>query len=212
MIKSMSFQFQNDEIAIQQEREFIFGNQLLISPIVKKGKTNQKLYLPEGLWYHYWTARAFEGKQKIEINAPLSQIPIFIKAGSVIPHYPIRQYTDEKPVDELTLHVYFKNGMAESKLYEDEGDGFEYRNEAFSLKEFQFSGAKDEVKLTQHKKGQWVDTYQTCNVLFYGLPFEPKKCIADNKEKQLRPIEIGKNKVFVLTIQNSFEEVILNSK
>jgi alpha-glucosidase len=209
MIKSLSFYDQSDQKAIQREREFIFGNQLLISPIIKKGKTSQKLYLPKGLWYHYWTAATFEGGQKVKVKAPLTQIPIFIKAGSVTPHYPIRQSTDEKPVAELTLHVYYKNGKASSQLYEDEGDGFDYKNDNYSLKEYEFIGSEQEVILTQGKKGQWVDTYHTCNVLIYGLPFQPATCSVDDEKMAFKEIEIDGNKVYVLTLENTFQKIIL---
>jgi alpha-glucosidase len=209
MIKSLSFYAQGDPKAVKNERDFIFGNQLMISPIIKKGKTKQKLYLPEGQWYHYWSANMFEGNQNIEINAPLSQIPIFIKSGSVIPHYPIQQYTDEKPVDEITLHVYYKNGKETSQLYEDAGDGFEYKNEVCSIKDYEFVGSEKEIILNQHKKGQWIDTYHTCNVLFYGLPFQPKNSTADGEEVDCKEIEIRGNKVYIFTLENSFQQVIL---
>ena len=209
MVKSLSFYDQTDPILIKREREFIFGEQILVSPVVKKGKTTQKLYLPKGLWYHYWSGASFNGNQKITIEAPLSQIPIFIKAGSIIPHYPIRQNTDQKPVDELTLHVYFKDGNEFSQLYEDEGDGFAYKNDKYSLKDYEFIGSKMEVILNQSKKGQWIDTYHTCNVLFYGLPFQPLSCLADEIKIECETIEISENKVYHLTLDNNFQQVIL---
>ncbi len=209
MIKSMSFYDQEDSKLIKSEREFIFGNQLLISPVIKKGKSKQKLYLPKGLWYHYWSTQAYMGNQKIKIASPLSQIPIFIKAGSVIPHYPIRQSTDEKPVDELTLHVYYKNGLTNSQLYEDAGDGFDYKKEIYSLKDYQFSGSEQEVVLSQRKKGQWVDTYHACNVLFYGLPFQPENCLVDGLKKAYKTIEISGNLVYLLSLESAFQQIIL---
>jgi len=209
MIKSLAFYDQTDPKLIETEREFIFGEQILVSPVIKKGRTNQKLYLPKGLWYHYWTATSYGGNQKVEIEAPLSHIPIFIKAGSVIPHYPIRQYTDEKPVDELTLHVYFKNGKEISQLYEDEGDGFAYKNDQFSLKTYEFIGSDKEINLTQHKKGQWIDTYHTCNVLFYGLPFQPAVCLVDEAEIDFQTIEISGNMVYHFILDNNFQQIIL---
>ncbi len=209
MIKSMSFYDQADPETVKAEGEFIFGNQLLISPVTKKGKSKQKLHLPKGVWYHYWTAEAFEGNQKIKVDAPLSQIPIFIKAGSVVPHYPIRQSTDEKPVDELTLHAYYKNGAATSQLYEDAGDGFEYQKDEYSLKDFEFIGSDQEIILNQQKKGQWVDTYHACNILFYGLPFHPESCLIDGEKMDHKTIEIGGNKVYILTVEHTFKQVIL---
>ncbi len=188
---------------------FIFGNHLLISPVLEKGSENQSILLPKGFWYHYWTAEVFDGDQRVEVNTTLSQIPFFVKAGSVIPHYPIFQNCGEKPADELMLHVYFKNGKEYSQLYEDAGDGFNYTKNDFSLKDFEFVGTKKEVVLTQHKKGQWIDTYHTCNVLFYGLPFQPKKSVVDDEDIDFKIIEIAGNPVFIFTVDNNFQKIKL---
>lgn len=209
MIKSLSFYAQSDPLAVNANRQFIFGEHLLVSPVIKAGKTAQKTYLPEGQWYHYWTAQVFEGNQVVKVNSPLSQIPIFVKAGSIIPHYPIRQYTDEKPVDELTLHVYYKNGVSSSQLYEDAGDGFGYKKEEYSLKDFEFTGSEKEVIVAQRKTGQWNDTYHFCNLLFYGLPFQPSICLVDDVEHDCNATEIDGNKVYVLTTYNTFRQIIL---
>lgn len=191
------------------ENDFFFGEQILVSPVVEKGGTEQEVRLPEGLWYYYWTAEAFGGNQQIKVATPLSQIPFFIKGGSVLPHYPIRQTADLQSVDELTLHVYFKHGKESSQLYEDEGEFFNYRKDAFSLKEYEFQGSENEVVLNQNKTGEWIDTYHTCNVLFYGCPFEAKNCFVDGDKVGFKTLEISGNKVYAVTLENTFQELTL---
>jgi alpha-glucosidase len=109
----------------------------------------------------------------------------------------------------LTLHVYYKNGSENSQLYEDEGDGFGYKKEVYSLKDFELTGSEQMVILTQGKKGQWNDTYHYCNVLFYGLPFQPAFCEVDEADVEFEVIEISGNKVYVLTTNNTFQKIIL---
>ncbi len=210
VLRSLAFYDQEDEKAVSAEDEFIVGDHLLVCPVMKKGRRRVSLYLPEGKWYHYWSANVFEGKQKVKVDAPLAQIPIFIKAGSVIPHYPIRQSVDEKPVDEMTYHIYFKNGKSASQVYEDAGDGFGYVKREYGLKNFEFTGSDNEVQLHQKRSGKWPETYHFCNLLFYGLPFEPKTCLVDGKKTDCETIEISGNTIYVLIIDKVFQEVILS--
>ncbi|MFT5765723.1 MAG: alpha-glucosidase, partial [Saprospiraceae bacterium] len=211
MIRSMIFEDQNDPMLRNIEREFMFGDHLLVSPVIKKGISKQKLYLPKGNWYHYWTADVFEGEQSIKVAAPLQQIPIFVREGAVIPHYPIRQNTEQVPIDELMLHVFYKNGTCNSSLYEDQGDGFDHKKEAYSLKDYQFTGTHNEVVLTQNKTGKHPDTYHHVNIFLYGLPFVPASCLVDDEVVVLKSIERNGNTVYVVTCGNGFRKLRVNS-
>ena len=211
ILSPLSFFDQNDKNCLQAENDFIFGDQILVSPIVAEKQSIQETYLPKGNWYYYWSGERFEGGQSVKVNAPLNRIPFFIRAGSVFPHYPIRQYTDEHPIDELNLHVYFKHGIEISQLYEDTGDGFEYQKSGFSLKTFEFRGTEEEVVLEQYKKGSHKDSYQHCNIIFYGLPFQPISCKSDDQKLSFEKLEIEGNVVFSLTLSNEFHCIRLKS-
>ena len=101
ILKPLSFVFQSDENVRGVENEFMFGMQLLISPVVKKGQKQQQLYLPEGNWFDYETGIKYTGGQTITIKTPLSKIPIFVAEGAVIAHYPVQQFVGEKEIKAL---------------------------------------------------------------------------------------------------------------
>jgi alpha-glucosidase len=207
MIRSMIFEDQTDQKLRNIEREFMFGDHLLVSPVIKDGVRKQELYLPKGNWYHYWTSDIFDGGKSVEVDAPLQQIPIFIREGAIIPHYPIRQNTDQVPIDELMLHVFYKNGICNSTLYEDQGDGFVHKTDQFSLKEYQFIGNENEVIITQNKLGKHNDTYHHVNLFLNGLPFVPTTCLVDEKEIKIQNMERNGNKVYMVTCGNVFQKI-----
>ncbi len=209
MLRSMVFEDQTDKKLYKKERDFLFGDHLIVSPVIKAKRKKQKVYLPKGEWYHYWTSDKFTGQSKVEVNAPLQEIPIFIRAGAVIPHYPIRQYTDEAPIDELMLHVYYKNGTCDSELYEDRGDGFEHKNNQYSLKKYQFTGAEQSVSLSQNKTGEHPDDYLHVNIFLNGLPFEPSSCRVDDQAVEFKTIDRNGNKVYVITCGNGFQQLLI---
>ena len=93
---------------------------------------NMEVYLPAGTrWYNFWTNEAIEGGQKLVISTTLNRIPLFVRAGSIVPCGPDVQYTAEKKWDNLTLCVYpGENGNF--TLYEDEGDNYNYENGAYT--------------------------------------------------------------------------------
>jgi hypothetical protein len=85
--------------------QFMYGPALLINPITSTGTTSRSVYLPAGSWYNFWTGATATGGTKVTVDAPLSQIPIFVKAGSIVPMGPKIQYAMES-VDPLEIRVY----------------------------------------------------------------------------------------------------------
>ena len=103
--------------------EFLFGRSLLVAPVVTDD-LSRDVYLPEGVWFDFWTGeRAETGTQTV--SCPLDRIPLYVKAGSVLPVGPEVQYAAEKPWDSLQIRVY-PGADGTFVLYEDEGDGYGY--------------------------------------------------------------------------------------
>lgn len=103
--------------------QFLFGQELLVAPVVKKGARTKNVYLPEGTWIDYNNKQTvYTGEQWTTVEAPLSCIPMFVKQGSIIPTMPVMNYTHEKPVYPLIFEVFPapKGEEASFTLYEDE--------------------------------------------------------------------------------------------
>ena len=113
-------------------------------------KTTRDVYLPEGnKWYNFWNGALLEGGQQITVDTPIDRIPLYIKAGSIVPMGPYIQYSDEKPADPIYLRVY-TGADAEFVLYEDENDTYNYEKGIFATIDFAWS-EKDQ-KLTIGKR------------------------------------------------------------
>ena len=102
---------------------------LLVAPILKPGSTGRLVYLPEGTWYDYWTGAQQRGGRMIHADAPLETVPLYVRAGAIIPMGPEMNYVGEKSTDPLTFDIYADaQGNAQGNLYEDDGLTPAYQN------------------------------------------------------------------------------------
>ncbi len=173
MLRPLVYLDQDDPETYLRMAEFSLGDHLLICPITQADATGRWLYLPAGRWFYWYTDEAVEGKQEIWADAGLDRIPIFVRAGAVVPLWPVQQHVEELEITELILHVYWKNGEELSELYEDAGEGYAYQEaHAQCLKTFRVRGAASDLTLTQVREGDWRAPYETAYIVLHGLPFE----------------------------------------
>ncbi len=121
VLRPLVLEYQDDPTVHGVDLQYTLGPALLVAPIFDYGVTEQKLYLPEGEWYDFWTDTPYQGGRWVTVPAPLDTIPLFVKAGTVLPLGPVEQFVGEKGTDELTLRVYPRGGKASSELREDGG-------------------------------------------------------------------------------------------
>jgi hypothetical protein len=122
------------------------GEQLMVCPVTTKGAKSRTVYLPEGKWVDYWSGEKFEGKKNILTLTPLAKLPIYVKAGAIIPMQPDMQYFGEKPVDPVTLDIY-PSGNSSYKMYEDDGLSLKYQNGEFAQTEIRCSETSQSVTI-----------------------------------------------------------------
>ena len=112
---------------------------------------SQELYLPKGAdWIDFWTGDKFTGGQTINKETPLDIMPLYIKAGSILPIGPKVQYANEKKWDNLEIRIY-EGANGEFTLYEDEGDNYNYEKGAYSTITFKWNNAKKELTISDRK-------------------------------------------------------------
>ena len=132
MFRPFVLNYQNDPNTYNIDDEFMIGEDLLVAPILAPGQTQRLVYLPEGVWYDYWTGKKFSGKTAVMMSAPLEQVPIFVRGGAIIPKAPEMNYVGEKPRDPITFEVYpDAKGNARGLLYEDDGESPAYNKGVF---------------------------------------------------------------------------------
>lgn len=112
---------QDDYEALNIDDEFMVGHDVLAAPILEAGKTSREVYLPRGVWYDYRSDVRLMGGTRVTVEAPLDRIPLFVRAGSIIPNGPVEDYVGQKR-DDVTLQVYpTADGQAHGWLYQDDG-------------------------------------------------------------------------------------------
>ncbi len=121
-MRPLVLEHQDDPETAHISDQFLVGRDVLVAPVSQPGVTRRLVYLPEGTWYDFWTGEQHQGRQHVVAQAPLERLPLFVRAGAVLPMYPLMQHVGERPVDRLTLHVY--PGEGSFTLYEDEGEGY----------------------------------------------------------------------------------------
>ena len=125
--------FPNDKNVTGINDAYMFGPSLLVNPVFEYRQRSRTVYLPGGTgWYNLYTGKYVEVGDTIIAQAEYERMPVFVKAGSILPTGPELQYTDEKPADEITLHVY-TGADGSFSLYEDEGTNYNYEKGAFSI-------------------------------------------------------------------------------
>ena len=125
LMRGLIMDFCEDTVVKNVGDQFMFGPSILVNPVTTPGATSRRVYLPRGQWFNFYTGVFLQGEKFIDADAPYDKIPLFIRAGSIIPYGPELQFTAEKPADPITLFVY-AGANASFTLYEDEGVNYNY--------------------------------------------------------------------------------------
>jgi alpha-glucosidase len=132
VMRPLFWSFPEDERAYNTADEFMFGDYMLVAPVVTRGATERLVYLPEGMWYHYETGTRYEGGKSFIVEASLESIPLFVRDDAVIPVMKPVQSTEEMDPSVLTLEV-FGNGSFNEKYYEDDMRTNAYRKGVYNF-------------------------------------------------------------------------------
>ncbi|WP_173917634.1 glycoside hydrolase family 31 protein [Halobacillus sp. Marseille-Q1614] len=184
------YQFQEDENTHNLSDQFMFGDSLMLAPVVKQGETERDVYLPEGeTWVDFWTGEEFEGGQTINTQAELSHLPIYVIKDSIIPTREVQQYTDEKPLKNLVLDTYLEEEASYS-FYEDDGATLEYKDGEYNITNFNIERKGKHVEFTNEKEAAGFDSDLESYTLKLNGEKAPRKVQAANaKYKQVKSVE-----------------------
>jgi alpha-D-xyloside xylohydrolase len=165
MLRALPFDFRDDPLVRDVADEFMLGPAFLVCPVYRPssygpgsqpildGPQGRRVYLPAGGdWFDLWTDVRLSGGQAVGAAAPLDRIPVFVRAGSIVPMGPVRQHTGDAPDAPLELHVY-PGRDASFTLYEDDGDGYAYEQGAFTTIEITWDDALRELTIGERHGG-----------------------------------------------------------
>ena len=147
MMRGLIMDFPDDPRVRDIADQFMLGPSLLIAPVYEYGARKREVYLPAGAqWYDFHTGKMYEGGTRITVDAPLERIPVFVRAGAILPIGPEIQYTDEKPDAPITLLVH-TGADGSFSLYEDRGTDYGYEKGEFARIPFTWNEASGELTI-----------------------------------------------------------------
>lgn len=126
IMRPLWLHFPNDPKAVECGDQYLWGKSILVAPVVEKGATARRVYLPASDWYDFWTGERLEGGREISRPVDLETMPLYVRAGSIVPLGPVKQFVDEKVDGPLSISIY-PGADASFLLYEDDGISFNYR-------------------------------------------------------------------------------------
>jgi alpha-D-xyloside xylohydrolase len=128
-MRPLVMDFRADVRAANTGDEFMYGPAFLVSPVTEAETEVRRVYLPQAKWYDFWAGTAQAGGKAIDAEAPLDHLPLFVRAGSILPLGPEMEWSTEKPADPIELRVY-PGANGDFTLYEDENDTYHYEKGA----------------------------------------------------------------------------------
>src|SRR4051812_46951812 len=126
IMRALWLHFPDDLKAVACSDQYLWGKSVLVAPVVEKGATTRRVYLPRGAWYDFWTRERHEGGREISRPVDLETIPLYVREGSIVPMGPVKQYTGEKVNEPLSVWIY-PGADGSFLLYEDDGTSFDHR-------------------------------------------------------------------------------------
>ena len=163
-VRPMFYNDHTDSNLYKANDQYMFGDALLIAPVLGKSATKRRLYLPKGQWYDFWNpTEKRAGGEWIEVDVNAESIPVFVKAGSVLPMKPLFNNTVNYPKDKIILHYYAAEGSQQSLMYEDDGT----TNKANEKNQFELIRF-----FTSEKEGKVSFTINSNNGQYKGKPLQ----------------------------------------
>jgi len=126
IMRALWLHFPDDPKAVECGDEYLWGRSVLVAPVVEKGATTRRVYLPRSNWYDFWSGERLAGGREISRPVNLETMPLFVREGSILPLGPVKQFSAEKVDEPLAISIY-PGADASFLLYEDDGTSFDYR-------------------------------------------------------------------------------------
>ncbi|OAV45545.1 TIM-barrel domain-containing protein [Lewinella sp. 4G2] len=208
VLRNLFFYDQEDPMCFKFADQFFYGEDLLVCPVLKEGAKSMQVYLPQGEWYDFWTGQRHAGKQKMKVKVKADRIPIFVRAGAVLPTFDIVQSTAEtQSLNSVELSI-FAADAGTSVLYWDAGDGYGHEAGQFAERTYSITKNKNKLTLQQSAAGNFNPSFQVAELRFIGLTAPPRKITVDGR-KITAGIYYGKRAV-VVNVPFNFSEVVID--
>jgi alpha-glucosidase (family GH31 glycosyl hydrolase) len=146
IIRALWLHYPDDRLAVGRGDEYLWGRDILVAPVVEPGANQRRLYLPRGGWYDFWTGERIRGGSEITRPVDLETMPLYVRAGAILPLGPVKQYTAE-PVDSPLTLVVYPGADGRGSVYEDDGHSFGYQRGEWMRMLTEWNDARRTLKL-----------------------------------------------------------------
>lgn len=184
------------------QNQFLFGDAILVAPVESTASTAE-VYLPDGEWYRLNSKHKFTGRQVVDTPAPLTDLPVFIKAGAIIPMQSVIQSTADKSDGILELHIWHGTDPNMFTYYEDDGTSYNYQKGAYYKRTISFNPEKKQINLGT-VDGSYESRFSQINFMLHGFTHKFKTIIIDDKEVKTHP---DKDKTISFLVSNNNSEI-----
>jgi alpha-D-xyloside xylohydrolase len=158
-MRALVMDFRTDMRAANVADQFMYGPALLVNPVTEPAVSMRRVYLPEAKWYDFWSGTSVDGPQTVEAAAPLDRLPLYVRAGSILPLGPEVEWATEKPADPIELRIY-RGADGDFTLYEDENDNYDYEKGVYATIALHWDDAKQELTIGD-RQGQFPGMLET---------------------------------------------------
>ena len=194
-MRPLVMDFRSDVRAQNTWDEFMYGPAFLVNPVTEPAAVERQVYLPDAKWYDFWSGAASSGGKQITADAPLARLPIYVRAGAIVPLGPEVEWSTEKQPDPIEVRVY-RGANGEFTLYEDENDNYNYEKGIHATISFRWDEAQQVLTIGE-RQGQFPGMLasRTFRVVFvgehHGVGSEPADSVDrvvkyDGKEVRVR--------------------------
>jgi alpha-glucosidase/alpha-D-xyloside xylohydrolase len=147
IMRALWLHYPGDATAAGRSDEYLWGRDILVAPVTEKGATARQLYLPRGAWYDFWTETRTEGGTELKRPVDLATLPLYVRAGAIIPMGPVKQYTTEKVDEPVTLTIY-PGADGAYELYEDDGVTYDFEKGQSSRIRFVWNDHENQLSIS----------------------------------------------------------------
>ena len=153
LMRSLWLAYPDDANVVAVEDAYLWGKEMLVAPVLEPGAANRTVYLPRGTWWDYWKGVRLEGGSKVTREVDMETMPLYVRAGAIVPMGPVKQHTDEVSSEPMVLRVY-PGADGETALYEDDGKSFDYEKGAFTRIACSWNDGSRSLSLKADAKGK----------------------------------------------------------
>jgi alpha-D-xyloside xylohydrolase len=167
-MRPLVMDFRSDARAQNIGDQFMYGPALLVNPVTEPAATTRRLYLPETKWYDFWSGSPVVGGRTVDAAAPIERLPVYVRAGSILPLGPDEEWSTQKPADPIELRIY-RGADGDFTLYEDENDSYDYEKGIYATIPIHWDDGKQALTIGD-RKGQFPGILQSRSfqIVFVG--------------------------------------------